>query len=262
MSNGNRWELLGDETGNRSRETAMTQPPRGYLLISLQIFIRRGSPDWMPACAGMTAEAGACLSSPGDQDRPKIVDVGQRRPGHHLIAERLEKAVPVVVGKTLLCIDPERLGALQRVWRNDRASDLLGAVDAVGVAGDGPDALKTIEMHRERQEEFDVAAAAPLPSHGDRCFAARYHRAGRGRWLVAHDDLPGDPAHHPADFGGFALDRVAEDQGSIARLAGDARGGLKRGLWRGDDAICRSREGRVARLWRLRGLVLETLLHR
>src|SRR4051794_17156000 len=50
-----------------------------------------------------------------DQDCPEVVDVGQRRTGDHLIAQRLEEAVAVVVGEALLGVDARRFGAGERV---------------------------------------------------------------------------------------------------------------------------------------------------
>ena len=197
-----------------------------------------------------------------DENGPEVVDVGQGRAGYDLIAERLEESVPIVVGETLLGVDAQRLGARKRVWADDCASDLFGAVDAVGIAGNGVDALEVIQFNRQRQEEFDVAAAAAVSPDGDRGLSAGDQRARSWRGLIMTDDLAGDSAHDAADFRGFAFDRIAEDERSIAGLPGDARRGFERGLGRGDDAIRRAREGRIARLRRLGVWVVEQCLHR
>ena len=57
-------------------------------------------------------------------------------------------------------VETEGSCALEAVRCYDRASDLLGAVDAVGVAGDGEDLGPAVEFNHERQQELDVPAAA------------------------------------------------------------------------------------------------------
>src|SRR3989442_15316562 len=101
-----------------------------------------------------------------DQDRPEVVDVGPRRTRDDGIAERLEESVPVVVGQAVTRLDATGPRAPERVGRDHGAGDLLLAVDAVGIAGDRVDARSAVEGDGERQEELDVAAAAPLAAHG------------------------------------------------------------------------------------------------
>jgi hypothetical protein len=150
-----------------------------------------------------------------DENGPEVVDVGQGRAGYDLIAERLEESVPIVVGETLLGVDAQRLGARKRVRADDCASDLFGAVHAVGIAGNGVNALEAIQMNRQRQEEFDVAAAAAVSPDGDRSLSAGDQCARSWRGLIMTDDLAGDSAHDAADFRGFAFDRIAEDERSM-----------------------------------------------
>ena len=47
-------------------------------------------------------------------------------------------------GEEAACIATGRPPAGERVGRRDRAGGILGAVDAVAVAGDGPDAGKPL----------------------------------------------------------------------------------------------------------------------
>jgi hypothetical protein len=67
-----------------------------------------------------------------DQNRPEVIDVGQRRPGDDRIAERAAEAVAVVVRKRVSGTDALAPGAPQRVRREIRTGNLLEAVRAVG----------------------------------------------------------------------------------------------------------------------------------
>ena len=51
------------------------------------------------ACSAAGQAASLWLG--GDQDRAEVVDVGERRAGDDLIAQRLEEAVAVIVGQAL-----------------------------------------------------------------------------------------------------------------------------------------------------------------
>ena len=104
-------------------------------------------------------------------------------------------------------------GAGQRVGRDDRAGDLLRAVDAVGVAGDAP-------RCRARRPAPPRAPAgtrrcvrrgpcrAPSP-WSRRPTAAR--RAAASGWPCV-DDRERDAGHDLADLARLALERVAEDE--------------------------------------------------
>src|SRR3569623_726383 len=70
------------------------------------------------------------VSDGRQQDRPEIVDVGQRRPGDELIPERAEESMGVVVGERRLRIDAEPARPRERVRSDIRAGNLLGAVEA------------------------------------------------------------------------------------------------------------------------------------
>jgi hypothetical protein len=69
-----------------------------------------------------------------DDDARKSFTCGQRRAGHDRIAECFEEAVAVVVVQALARLQAQRPGAVERVRSQQRAGDLLLAVDAVGVA--------------------------------------------------------------------------------------------------------------------------------
>src|SRR5207253_1324528 len=73
----------------------------------------------------------------GDQDGADVVDVGERRAGDEQIAEGGEQRVAVVPVQQRAGIEAVRAGAGERVGRDDGAGGVLGAVDAVGVAGGG-----------------------------------------------------------------------------------------------------------------------------
>jgi hypothetical protein len=56
-----------------------------------------------------------------NEDRAEIIDVGQCRAGNHLIAQRLEKTVRIVVRQVFLRADGQLRRALVRVGRNNGA---------------------------------------------------------------------------------------------------------------------------------------------
>ena len=117
------------------------------------------------------------------EDRAEVVDVGERRPGDHRVAERREEAMAVVVRRGVARADALRPRARQRVGRDDRAGDFLRAVDAVGVAGDRVDARLAVERDRERRAGTRRCGRrdrrrAPSPSSRRRRSARRAARSG------------------------------------------------------------------------------------
>ena len=104
---------------------------------------------------------------------------------------------------------PLRRGAGERVGRDERAGDVLGAVDAVGIAGEREDAGQSVERDRERQQELDVApAAARCPRTVTVVSPPESSTHGGRERLAVQRRLPRDAGH---------------DHGHLARLALDAR---------------------------------------
>jgi hypothetical protein len=60
-------------------------------------------------------------------------------------------------------VDARRPGPRERVGRQHRTGNFLRPVHAVGVAGQRVHAGQTVQRHPQRQQELDVAPAAPLP---------------------------------------------------------------------------------------------------
>src|SRR5262245_26676639 len=94
-----------------------------------------------------------------DQGCPEVVDVGAGRAGDKAVAEHLEEAVAVVVVEHRLRVASFGAGAGQRVGGEDRAGNILGAVDAVGVGRQAPNAGRAVGGDRLGQQVFDVAPA-------------------------------------------------------------------------------------------------------
>src|SRR5262249_21683283 len=93
------------------------------------------------------------------QDGAEVIHIGASRPGHDEIAERCKESVTIVVGKSAPRVDSERCAACETVGAEDGAGVVLGAVDAVGIAGDGVDAGRAVQRYREGQQKLGVAAA-------------------------------------------------------------------------------------------------------
>jgi len=51
-----------------------------------------------------------------DQNRPEIIDVRQRGASDHLIPQRLEEPMPVIVGEAPVHVDSGRLGSVKRMF--------------------------------------------------------------------------------------------------------------------------------------------------
>ena len=183
-----------------------------------------------------------------DQDRPEVVHVGQRRPGDHRVAERLEEAVAVVVGKAVLGLDAVLPCALERVGARGARRFLPGRRRrrcrrrARGSPGWPSSAM------RERQQEFDVASAAAVAAHGDRGLAARQQDARRLERLTVARDLQRDAGDHLADVARLAFD--ASPRMKVGRPASRARDdrGFERHLRRRDEARLACGQARIAGL--------------
>ena len=124
----------------------------------------------------------------GDQDGAEIVDVGEGRSAIISLAQSVEQAVAVVVGKARARVDAEcaRLG--QGVRTHDRAGGGAGAVDAVGVARQRPDHGSPFSA-TARPSRTDAVRRAFPAAHRHRGLAAREQHAGRRqRWPVATTD--------------------------------------------------------------------------
>src|SRR5487761_2606270 len=163
-----------------------------------------------------TRRANASAPALHDQDRAKIVDVGQRGAGDDAVAQRSKEAVAIVARETVARTDAQCARARQRIRSDQRAGDLLLAIDAVGVPGDRMDAGPSIEADGEREQELDVAPAATAAADRDRRLApGQQHARSRNR-LAVDGDLARDPGHRRAHLARLALDAVAEDQRSDA----------------------------------------------
>src|SRR5580704_13490691 len=75
-----------------------------------------------------------------DQGCPEVIDVGAGRSGDKAVAQHFEEAVAVIVVEHGPRVAAFRARAGKRVGREDRAGDILGAVDPVGIRGQPPDA--------------------------------------------------------------------------------------------------------------------------
>jgi len=68
-----------------------------------------------------------------NQDRAKIIDVGQGRACDHLIADRCKKAVRIVCGKCRGWIDAMDRCFGKRFWPDHRTCHLCGTINADGL---------------------------------------------------------------------------------------------------------------------------------
>ena len=106
------------------------------------------------------------------------------------------------------------------------------------------------ERHRERQQELDVASAAPVAAHRDRGLATRQQHARRCGGLPVAQHLARDAGVHHRHLARLALQAVAQNHGRDARLPSDVGGGLERLLGRGDEMGLDPGQARIAGLGR------------
>ena len=143
-----------------------------------------------------------------------------------------EEAVAVIVGQHGLGVESLGRGAGKAVGARERTRIVLGAVDAVGVAGDGMESRLAIEGDGQRQQEFRIAPAAAHAFDGHRRLAAGDECGRRSRRLAVAADLAGDPGMDQGHVARLALQAVAENDGPVAFGGGDPGGGLQRILGR------------------------------
>src|SRR5918995_3948810 len=124
-----------------------------------------------------------------DQCCPEIVDVGLGRACDNAVTQHFEKAVPVIVVQHGLGVTAHGAGAQDRIGAEDAARYVLGAVDAVGIGGQPPDACRAICGNGLAQKIFDVAPAAALAAHRDRGLAAGQDHGGLASALGMLDRL-------------------------------------------------------------------------
>ncbi len=154
----------------------------------------------------------------------------------------------------LLGVQPRLGGAFERIRGDDGARVILGSVDTVSVAGNRIDIRQAIQMHREGEQEFRIAPAAPgivaaAPDRHGR-LPARDKDTGFRRGLVMEFYLPGHGRHDGGDILRLAFDCIAEDDRRDAVRGGNIGGGGKRHL-RGCDhfgpALLKDRMTRLRR---------------
>ena len=124
-------------------------------------------------------------------------------------------------------VESRRDGPREAVGAEDRPGVVLRAVDSVGIAGDRPDARRTVEPDGERQQIFGVA---PAPSETRARQRDRGLPAGeqRDRPARATRDFEGEPGVRGAERGGLPGEIVAEDRGRELLPFGGPRGGGER----------------------------------
>ena len=218
-----------------------------------------------PARFGRDAEPGALQGAPREalpglnaqaiSIARKSLTLVQRRPGDDRVAERLEEAVARRCrrGARAGCRPSAQARAsVSGVEHARRRSPPAPSTPSVSPAIAWTPAQAVAARRAQRQQEFDVAAAAALAAHGDRRLAAGQQHARRAR-TAGRARRPGArcrPCTLPTSRASPSM-AVAEDVRRDARLARDARRGLERDLRRGDHAHLGARQPRVAGLDRL-----------
>ena len=189
-----------------------------------------------------------------------LVKVG---PGREQVAQALEKACGIVVGKKRGRIEAEFPRPRGGVAVHEGARRVLGraraAVGAVGVGGERRDAVRPGQCDRERQRVFLVRPAAALAADRDGQFAARQDRRRGGRRPAARA-LAARARPRPR-----ALRLRRGRRGRRTRSRPRARPLRRRGSASAGRAIRRNSrvgEGRIAGLRAFVGRIVERARHR
>ncbi len=154
----------------------------------------------------------------GDGYRAEVIDVGEGRPGQDAVAKCFEEAVPVILGKAPLDADALRPGTCDAVRREVGSGDLLKSINAVGIPREGMDPGIAVECRGQRQQELDVAPAAPWSPDRDRRLAAGQENARWGERLAPPCRLQRNAGQDLSDVPGLTLDGIAEDMRGKAAL--------------------------------------------
>lgn len=123
----------------------------------------------------------------GNDNRPNIVNVGQRRAGDRQIPQGGKKTIAVVGAQQRPGIQPGLLSAYQRIRGDEGARGILGAIDTVAVGRQRPDPRFSPQRAGQRQQKLAVSPASsrPLRAYGHRRFpSAQQHRRGPQRIAV------------------------------------------------------------------------------
>src|ERR1051325_1013947 len=101
-----------------------------------------------------------------NEDGAEVIDVGEGGARTQQVAQALEEARGVVVGKKRGRIEAKFLGPGDRLAVDDRPGRVIGraapAVRTVGVGGKGRDAARARKADAERERIFLVRPAAPV----------------------------------------------------------------------------------------------------
>ena len=108
-----------------------------------------------------------------DEDGAKVVDIGEGRAGDRRVVQCREKAIAAIIGRTVLGADAGTRSARPRVGTDNGAGDLLCTVDTIGVGHERMDAGQAVELDRNRQQEFDIAAAPAMFIMSNKCSLRR-----------------------------------------------------------------------------------------
>src|SRR6266404_1493903 len=174
-----------------------------------------------------------------NQDRTEIVYVGQCGAGHNEIAESGEESISVISRERLLRRDASRGGACQAVRVDNRSGIVFCSVNAIGVAGERPNALGVIKGDRERQQELGISPPASCAGNRDRGLTARQDHGWGGDQMSADPELSRtnlkcDRRVDQCHLARFPLDPVAENDRYDLPPLSCSGGGLERPLRAGD----------------------------
>ena len=217
--------------------------------------------SWIPpARAARAGAAAAHAASLEDQDRPEVVDVGERRAGDEQVAEAGEERVGVVAVEVIAAARAPSRRARSRVSGVTKAPALaLDAVDAVGVGGEHPD----VGLALQRRARSRAGTRSARPPRPPLCFTVTVVSPPES---TTHGRANGWPRRATWRASAACTLPTSRDSPSIssprmcASMPGRARqrrGRVERLLRRRDEVDLVAGEHRIARLGRLERAALE-----
>ena len=200
--------------------------------------------------AGNPPQVGRAASE--DQQRAEVVDVGEGRPGHDQVAERLEEVVGVVAVEQVAARSGPAARARASVSGVTMAPALssMPSMPSVSAASTCTPGSPCSAIAQPSRNSVARPPRPPLPAHGHRGLAAGQDHAGLGERLAAARHRARQRRVHLADLARLALDLVAKDvrrdAGARAPRAAAASSALLR---RGDHVHLRGRRSAGRPAW-------------
>jgi hypothetical protein len=98
----------------------------------------------------------------GNQDGSEVIDVSQGWSNPNGIANSIKQSVAIMVGEHSMWIQSQRPYPSECVWRKHRSGDVIHAIDSVGIPGESPDPVSSVQSKCEPQQKRCISTAVAI----------------------------------------------------------------------------------------------------